>query len=404
MILVLLDVRKRTDGGSRLINDLLAFLPRDHDVVVLADSNWGILGNVLRRCCFNPYVRYLKRRSEFACLVYLWVYYELFARLVTARLTKAYRSRGVKHLWCVSNEIVPLVASRLKGEFSCSLHVSIQDIPWTYQLALSERELLRQRIEEWLPGVTSWDVQSPGMEQHLRRYLPREGRGVVIWSSAGVPVPPVRHSKIQPQIVVIAFCGSLRFRREFDALVSAVTLLNGRRAKPIQIRLYAVRPHPSPLVSWRGYVETDTLIADLESADLAYSPLGFGEDDRLLAETSFPGKIATYLRAGVPILAHAPEYASNVRFVRANHVGLAVTSLDPQVIARELEIYESALRQRALEGQRIREAVAQHFAVETRRAFFGTLAGRPEETGARNGAKPQDGREPRGTRSPIPSV
>lgn len=373
MILVLLDVRLGTDGGSHLFGDLLGLLQGTRDVVVLTDDRWGPFGNLLKRICFNRYVRYAKRRSEFACRVYLWLYYRLFARVVKRKLREAYASAGVGQIWSVSNEILPAIATGLAKEFECPIHVSIHDLPFTYELADGERRMLRAEMKGWLSQLSSWDVQSPGMQEELKNDLPPGGSGIVIWGSAGIAAPDPRPSTTRPALESIAFCGSLRFRREFEALVDAVTLLNESRERPIEIRLYASKPHPAPVVNWRGYLDKEALIAELRDADLAYSPLGFEPDDRLLVETSFPSKIATYLRAGVPILAHAPASATNAIFVVENEIGIAISTLEPRRIAVALLAYESNSSLRGSHAANTRAALIRHFSADARRDFFGAF-------------------------------
>jgi glycosyltransferase involved in cell wall biosynthesis len=74
----------------------------------------------------------------------------------------------------------------------------------------------------------------------------------------------------------------------------------------------------------RDEVKHDDISKAMAGADTAFLPLSFDPNMRHVVETSFPSKIAEYLAAGVPILAHAPPYSTVARYCREYDCGLLV--------------------------------------------------------------------------------
>jgi hypothetical protein len=87
-------------------------------------------------------------------------------------------------------------------------------------------------------------------------------------------------------------------------------------------------------------------------------------------ETSFPGKIATYLQADIPIIAHAPATASNHRFVVENEVGIGIDSLDPELIAARILQYEVAPELRRSHARNCKRALKKWFDPRLRADYF----------------------------------
>jgi hypothetical protein len=90
-------------------------------------------------------------------------------------------------------------------------------------------------------------------------------------------------------------------------------------------------------------------------------------------ETSFPGKIATYLQADLPILAHAPASATNYRFVLENDVGIGIDTLDPERIAEQILSYDAASELRQRHAGNCYDVLRKKFDPASRREFFSAL-------------------------------
>jgi glycosyltransferase involved in cell wall biosynthesis len=74
-----------------------------------------------------------------------------------------------------------------------------------------------------------------------------------------------------------------------------------------------------------GHDDVATVLAE---ADVGFLPLSFEPEMRHVVETSLPSKIAEYLAAGLPILAHAPSSSTVARYCRKYGCGLVVDAPD----------------------------------------------------------------------------
>jgi len=75
---------------------------------------------------------------------------------------------------------------------------------------------------------------------------------------------------------------------------------------------------------------------DLETTDLLYMPMPFGEEHEKFARYSLSTKMVTYAGSGVPILYHGPNTSAAFGLLQKNDAAVFVTSLDPHEIAETL--------------------------------------------------------------------
>ena len=189
--------------------------------------------------------------------------------------------------------------------------------------------------------------------------------------------------------LVIALSGQLYASQEIQALIQALDLMdwqyNGRkivlRFYGKAIRLFLFRPSNIQVMGW---LPQDELLSELAQTDLLYCPYWFSEQFRLPAALSFPSKLSTYLKTGVPTLVHAPEYASPRQFVEQNDVGYICGTLDPNTIRDVLHyIFGGTEEERRERGARGYRAFLDHLTTgHMRAAFFEGLGIAAEQDGA----------------------
>jgi len=75
----------------------------------------------------------------------------------------------------------------------------------------------------------------------------------------------------------------------------------------------------TPAVTFHGFVPNQQMIAALrETCDVLFVPMTFDAGARANQVVAFPSKLADYTATGLPLLIHAPAYASAVRWARAH--------------------------------------------------------------------------------------
>ncbi len=142
---------------------------------------------------------------------------------------------------------------------------------------------------------------------------------------------------------IIAISGQLYARSTINALMEALAKMEWHSAeKQIVFRIYGPEVVfyglKNAMIEYRGWLKQDTLLEELNEADLLYCPYRFDPDFEAVARYSFPGKLSTYMKTGVPILVHAPEYSSIVQFCKEYQCGYILDSIDPLLIKQKLEM------------------------------------------------------------------
>ena len=134
-------------------------------------------------------------------------------------------------------------------------------------------------------------------------------------------IPGLRGGKIRSGVdknkgkFIISFAGQLYAKDEFDTLIEALERINWtHNGQEIIINLYGSyfdeKYHHIEGVNIKGYIEQEKLLGLLSSSDLLYCPYWFSKEFEKVCKLSFPAKLVSFLRTGVPVLMHAPEYAS----------------------------------------------------------------------------------------------
>jgi glycosyltransferase involved in cell wall biosynthesis len=108
----------------------------------------------------------------------------------------------------------------------------------------------------------------------------------------------------------------------------------------------------------------------LAQADALLLPFSFDPAARDIVSTSLPTKTADYLAAGVPILVHAPSYATTSRLALEEGWGLAVSEASIGAVVKAIEALagDAELRRRLVE--RASAVAAARHDLEQRRLEF----------------------------------
>ncbi len=88
-----------------------------------------------------------------------------------------------------------------------------------------------------------------------------------------------------------------------------------------------------------GFLPQRELLKDLSHSDLLYCPYFFSKENcfKKVAVMSFPSKLVTYMAVGVPILVHAPVYASPFKYIDKINGGFLESTLDINHIIKKIK-------------------------------------------------------------------
>jgi hypothetical protein len=181
---------------------------------------------------------------------------------------------------------------------------------------------------------------------------------------------PSRHSSRDDRLV-IGFAGGFYADEEWNALLSALAAQDWRvagRSVVVKILGSCFRQDSSiPLqieyLGWRDSAETVHLLSQM---DVGYLPYPFDARYRDMVQLSFPGKLATYVAARIPVLYHGPRESSPATFLERFPVGIGCHSLSHSDIIETLEllVMDAEFRRRA------RNACDQAFEQELNASVF----------------------------------
>jgi len=208
-------------------------------------------------------------------------------------------------------------------------------------------------------------------EEYTKRYKCKKSIPVILGLEPSRVLP--KGCKKDDQFV-IAFAGQTYASAELNAFISSLDLLGWQLGgKKIILRLYGATVQTyfkeGTRIEIRGWVPYEEMIPELAATDLLYCPYWFSSEFEEEARMSFPSKLTTYFKTGVPVLFHGPEYASPRRFIEQNEAAYIAGTLDPRDIAETLRF---ALNDpnRFLIGKRGFDAFTRFLSLENMRASF----------------------------------
>jgi glycosyltransferase involved in cell wall biosynthesis len=125
----------------------------------------------------------------------------------------------------------------------------------------------------------------------------------------------------------------------------------------------------------RDEVRQEDVACVMAEADVAFLPLSFEPKMRHVVETSLPSKIAEYLAAGLPILAHAPPSSTVARYCRKYECGLVVDAPDEGLLQGALlRLKSDAALRHELSAKALEAAKQNHDASRIAASFIEQLS------------------------------
>jgi hypothetical protein len=243
---------------------------------------------------------------------------------------------------------------------STPLHISVHDEPVVYMRRISGWPNRQTRMVEnaWprlLRRAHSIDSVSDGMRRYLLETYGRD-------SEVLMPCPrfPVSDEPV-PALdgcLRVGLSGSSSLGRNIQALVNGLDrFVRERKLERAELLWVDGRTDLLRLPATVGlrvfdFMDEATAIRELQKCHFLHLPYWFDEEFEAAGTTSFPSKLSMYLPACRPILFHAPEPATPIRFSRKANLGAAWTNLEEQdLVAIIDELLEQGRNFRALREQ-----------------------------------------------------
>ena len=100
-----------------------------------------------------------------------------------------------------------------------------------------------------------------------------------------------------------------------------------------------------------GWVSQTELEQHIASSNFAYVPYSFETEHKVFVSTSFPNKVTSFLKLGIPIIHHGPQFSSVATFIKRYDVGFVINSLEKNIIKKDIHTILTSLD---MEKMRIR--------------------------------------------------
>lgn len=275
----------------------------------------------------------------------------LMARTRLPRITEQAaafaKETGAEMLWIAEQgQSIILQARPLAKATGLPYVIQTWDSPeWWMQANCYDEKTKAKVMQEYgaaLHEAECFIAASWNMEREFKeKYQCKRAKAVVL----GLPVEELPPVERDPEKIVIAMAGQIYATKEFEALVKALDAMQWRfGGQAIFLDMYVrYLPHLDleaplpPNIRLKGWRVQSELQYELKKADLLYCPYWFDESYKIVAHTSFPNKLCTYLSVGVPAVVHAPEYSSIAQFAKEHNAAYVIGTNDQAGVQRALE-------------------------------------------------------------------
>jgi len=377
LLLITAGTMNYTTGGSVMYRNILQHIPPEQ-------LYWAVAGGWSKRIppwmekyercvcsslLLHRYVFGLVRRILFHHLllhrIWFWYAYRWFPMRAAKKISKFAQQQQVTKIWVHATGPAIGVAVRLQKMLGLPIHVDVQD-DIDGHIGPKEGNWLREDFLELLQNATTCNVTTSSMKEYYIQKYNACKDALVFWNGGifgSIPPSP----QLRKSIRIIGLAGNIWCPDAVNILLSTLNLLNAERDTKniVKLRVYSTRIKiKHPYLEFKGLVGPTQIVSVLQECDLLYVPMSFLSRYKVLCRTSLPGKILTYIQAQIPIVAHGPEYASNVKFTREHSIGLASTTMSPAILAKDIEQYEHDYNSRIEASRRSRELCQTKFSPE----------------------------------------
>lgn len=150
--------------------------------------------------------------------------------------------------------------------------------------------------------------------------------------------------------VLIGFCGQTYADYAIEAIMNSLDFLNWNiNDKQVKFRFLgyhiSLGGHHRRNIEFLGYRPQQEIINLLSECDLLFCPYITDPNYKLVAQTSFPAKLTTYLATGVPILFVGTLDSSPGLFLSENNAGYLQSDISCEKLVKSLQDIFSNKRQ-----------------------------------------------------------
>jgi glycosyltransferase involved in cell wall biosynthesis len=268
-------------------------------------------------------------------------------------------------------------AQTVARELSLPLFISVHDdLAYTAvdRASAAKREQLMHAA--WNDAAGRFVISDALGQEYRRRY----GDGDFEVVTDGLTTLAAPRAVSRPGILRIYFMGlfHMAYERNLRALLEGidhferehpeVKVTMTMRCEHVRAQVLAgVKP-----VTILPFADEAQVERDIESADLLYMPIPFGEEHQSFARYSLSTKMVTYVGSGVPLIYHGPADSAACQLLTKHGAAIAITSLAPEEIAAALAGLNADARSKVARNA-LALAEREFMLANQTRKFWGTI-------------------------------
>jgi hypothetical protein len=266
----------------------------------------------------------------------------LFAPLFRRRLKKLCLKMRVRAIHVVPHAVLDFaeahaVARELALPFFVSMH---DDLVYTAGSAARREQGEAAIRTAWREAAACFVISEALGREYSERYGTRDYHVV----TDGLSALTQPRSAADSNELRIYFMGLFHmvYERNLRALLDGLEIFE-RQNPSVNVRMTCRCEHIRPQVlagsipvTVLPFASEEQVRRDMESADLLYMPIPFGEAYEKFARYSLSTKMVTYAGSGVPIVYHGPAASAAHDLLHKNNAAILLTTLEPEEIAAVL--------------------------------------------------------------------
>jgi hypothetical protein len=300
------------------------------------------------------------------------------------------REQDVEMIWAtLSPPVMVSIVKKVISILGIPLVTTIWDPP-EMQMRMHgpayDRRMRRRILLDFIDVLKMSDrcgVASYRMAEAYRELYGIDPVVMALGAGADLRHPPARKLHCDGRFV-IGYAGGWRTPNEWDALFSALDACNWHIAgRDITVRLLSghvtLKGEGNRHIEFLGWRSETQTVDILSQTDVGYVPYWFDDRYDLSVRLCFPGKVTTYMAAGIPIFYHGPRDSSVVDFLERFPAGLGCHSLDGPEIVESLRLLIEDREFYTHATQAGQAALDQDLSMSVFRKRFATLLGVEED-------------------------
>jgi hypothetical protein len=261
----------------------------------------------------------------------------------TLRAKEWRQSYGAESVWVTLSSPESILLAYSLIQCGLKLRVTVWDAPEQLLRSLN----IGRKSAKWvmktfaavLRGATSVSVISTNMQLY---YEAQYGIAPIVIRPVAAMPAFLQHATRRRRTLRVVFAGSLYAKTEWNALLKSLAAQQWRIAEK-RVVIYFLGAFPlrgadyDRHVKRLGHRSSEEAAKISKKCDVAYLPYWLSDDRELVAATSFPSKLATYLSSGLPVLNHGPRTSEVTRIMCDHAIGISCHSLAVDEISSALK-------------------------------------------------------------------